>query len=78
MRALTWQGNEQVEVADVPDPVIQEPNDIVYPGTGGLGSAWAARRTLARQHGRRSCSLCAGTMTPMASSERLTRSRRPG
>jgi threonine dehydrogenase-like Zn-dependent dehydrogenase len=29
MRALTWQGNEQVEVTDVPDPVIQEPNDIV-------------------------------------------------
>jgi threonine dehydrogenase-like Zn-dependent dehydrogenase len=29
MRALTWQGNEKVEVTDVPDPVIQEPNDIV-------------------------------------------------
>jgi threonine dehydrogenase-like Zn-dependent dehydrogenase len=29
MRALTWQGNEQVEVTDVPDPVIQEPNDII-------------------------------------------------
>jgi threonine dehydrogenase-like Zn-dependent dehydrogenase len=29
MRALTWQGNEHVEVTDVPDPVIQEPNDIV-------------------------------------------------
>ncbi len=29
MRALTWQGNEHVEVVDVPDPVIQEPNDII-------------------------------------------------
>jgi threonine dehydrogenase-like Zn-dependent dehydrogenase len=29
MRVLTWQGNEQVEVTDVPDPVIQEPNDII-------------------------------------------------
>ena len=29
MRALTWQGNEHVEVTDVPDPVIQEPNDII-------------------------------------------------
>jgi threonine dehydrogenase-like Zn-dependent dehydrogenase len=29
MRALTWQGNEHVEVTDVPDPAIQEPNDIV-------------------------------------------------
>jgi threonine dehydrogenase-like Zn-dependent dehydrogenase len=29
MRALTWQGNQDVEVTDVPDPVIQEPNDIV-------------------------------------------------
>ena len=29
MRALTWQGNEKVEVTDVPDPVIQEPNDII-------------------------------------------------
>ncbi|HEY2239658.1 MAG TPA: zinc-dependent alcohol dehydrogenase [Streptosporangiaceae bacterium] len=29
MRALTWQGTEKVEVTDVPDPVIQEPNDIV-------------------------------------------------
>jgi threonine dehydrogenase-like Zn-dependent dehydrogenase len=29
MRALTWQGNEKVEVTDVPDPAIQEPNDIV-------------------------------------------------
>ena len=39
MRALTWQGNEQVEVADVPDPVIQEPNDIVAPG-----HRWARQR----------------------------------
>jgi threonine dehydrogenase-like Zn-dependent dehydrogenase len=29
MRALTWQGNEHVEVTDVPDPKIEEPNDIV-------------------------------------------------
>jgi threonine dehydrogenase-like Zn-dependent dehydrogenase len=29
MRALTWQGDEHVEVTDVPDPVIQEPNDII-------------------------------------------------
>src|SRR5579859_443375 len=29
MRALTWQGTEHVEVTDVPDPAIQEPNDIV-------------------------------------------------
>src|SRR6201994_376881 len=29
MRALTWQGTEKVEVTEVPDPVIQEPNDIV-------------------------------------------------
>jgi threonine dehydrogenase-like Zn-dependent dehydrogenase len=29
MRALTWQGNEHVEVTDVPDPAIQHPNDII-------------------------------------------------
>jgi threonine dehydrogenase-like Zn-dependent dehydrogenase len=29
MRALTWQGNEDVEVTDVPDPRIQEPTDAV-------------------------------------------------
>ena len=29
MRALTWQGNEHVEVTDVPDSAIQEPNDII-------------------------------------------------
>ena len=29
MRALVWQGNEHVEVTDVPNPVIQEPNDII-------------------------------------------------
>ncbi|XVX20795.1 zinc-dependent alcohol dehydrogenase [Actinomycetota bacterium] len=29
MRALTWQGIEQVEVTEVPDPVIQEPTDAV-------------------------------------------------
>ena len=29
MRALTWQGNEDVQVTDVPDPKIQEPNDAI-------------------------------------------------
>jgi threonine dehydrogenase-like Zn-dependent dehydrogenase len=29
MRALTWQGTEHVEVTDVPDPRILEPNDII-------------------------------------------------
>ena len=29
MRALTWQGNQHVEVTDVPDPGLQEPTDIV-------------------------------------------------
>src|ERR1700759_3639914 len=29
MRALTWQGNEHGEGTHVPDPVIQEPNDII-------------------------------------------------
>jgi threonine dehydrogenase-like Zn-dependent dehydrogenase len=29
MRALTWQGNEHVEVTDAPDPTIQGPNDII-------------------------------------------------
>jgi threonine dehydrogenase-like Zn-dependent dehydrogenase len=29
VRALTWQGNEQVEVTEVPDPQILEPNDII-------------------------------------------------
>jgi threonine dehydrogenase-like Zn-dependent dehydrogenase len=29
MRAVTWQGNEDVQVQDVPDPVIQEPTDAV-------------------------------------------------
>ncbi len=29
MRALTWQGNEHVAVTDVPDPRIEEPNDII-------------------------------------------------
>jgi threonine dehydrogenase-like Zn-dependent dehydrogenase len=29
MKALTWQGNEHVEVTSVPDPQIQHPNDIV-------------------------------------------------
>jgi len=29
MRALTWQGNEHVQVADVDDPRIQEPTDAI-------------------------------------------------
>jgi threonine dehydrogenase-like Zn-dependent dehydrogenase len=29
MKALTWQGNENVQVVDVPDPTIQEPTDAV-------------------------------------------------
>ena len=29
MRALTWQGNEDVQVTDVPDPRIEEPTDAV-------------------------------------------------
>ena len=29
MRALTWQGNQKVEITDVPDPRIREPNDVV-------------------------------------------------
>lgn len=29
MRALTWQGNLDVQVTDVPDPMILEPNDAI-------------------------------------------------
>ena len=29
LKALTWQGNQNVQVVDVPDPRIQEPNDAV-------------------------------------------------
>jgi threonine dehydrogenase-like Zn-dependent dehydrogenase len=29
MKALTWQGNEHVEVTEVPDPQIQEPTDAI-------------------------------------------------
>jgi threonine dehydrogenase-like Zn-dependent dehydrogenase len=29
MRALTWQGNEDVKVTDVPDPRIQEPAGVI-------------------------------------------------
>ncbi len=29
IRALTWQGNENVEVTDVPDPRIEEPTDAI-------------------------------------------------
>jgi threonine dehydrogenase-like Zn-dependent dehydrogenase len=29
MKALTWQGNQNVQVTDVPDPQIQEPTDAI-------------------------------------------------
>ena len=29
MRALTWQGNEKVEVIEVADPVIEKPTDAI-------------------------------------------------
>ena len=29
MRALTWQGRQQVEVREVPDPRIEEPDDAI-------------------------------------------------
>jgi threonine dehydrogenase-like Zn-dependent dehydrogenase len=29
MRALTWQGTENVQVVDARDPVIQEPTDVI-------------------------------------------------
>ena len=29
MQALTWQGNQNVQVTDVPDPAIQEPTDAI-------------------------------------------------
>src|ERR1700753_1038005 len=29
MKALTWQGNEHVEVIDVPDPQLHEPTDAI-------------------------------------------------
>ncbi len=29
MKALTWQGNQNVQVVDVPDPAIQEPTDAI-------------------------------------------------
>lgn len=29
MRAVTWQGKRNIEVIEVPDPVIQEPTDII-------------------------------------------------
>jgi hypothetical protein len=66
MRALTWQGNEHVEVTDVPDPAIQEPNEIIIRVTSTaicrLGPAFvrsarpvpqARRRSRARAHGDR-------------------------
>ncbi|MFC8508705.1 zinc-dependent alcohol dehydrogenase [Streptomyces sp. NPDC057411] len=40
MRALTWQGREDVRVETVPDPVVQDPTDIVVKvtSTGICGS----------------------------------------
>ena len=40
MRALTWQGNEDVRVETVPDPVIEEPTDAIIrvTSTGLCGS----------------------------------------
>ena len=29
MKALTWQGRRDVRVEDVPDPTIEQPNDVV-------------------------------------------------
>ena len=29
MRAVTWQGNEKMEVKTVPDPTIEEPTDMI-------------------------------------------------
>lgn len=30
MRAVTWQGNEKMEVKTVPDPTIEEPTDRLF------------------------------------------------
>lgn len=40
MKAVTWQGKRNVEVKEVPDPVIQEPTDIIIKvtSTGLCGS----------------------------------------
>ena len=40
MKAVTWQGRQDMQVIDVPDPVIQEPTDIVVQitSTGLCGS----------------------------------------
>ena len=32
MRALVWQGKENVQVDTVPDPQVQDPRDIVIHG----------------------------------------------
>ena len=29
MKAVTWQGKRKISVEEVPNPVIQEPNDII-------------------------------------------------
>jgi threonine dehydrogenase-like Zn-dependent dehydrogenase len=41
MRALTWQGNEDVRVTDVADPQIQEPTDAIIKVTSTAICAWA-------------------------------------
>jgi threonine dehydrogenase-like Zn-dependent dehydrogenase len=40
MRAVTWQGKEDIRVEEVPDPVIQEPTDVIVriTSTGLCGS----------------------------------------
>src|SRR3954469_17944213 len=40
MRAVVWQGRRRVEVQDVPDPVLREPNDAIVriTSTGICGS----------------------------------------
>ncbi len=40
MRAVTWQGRQDMQVIDVPDPVIEEPTDVVVEitSTGLCGS----------------------------------------
>jgi len=29
MRAVTWQGRQDMQVIDVPDPVIEQPTDVI-------------------------------------------------
>jgi S-(hydroxymethyl)glutathione dehydrogenase/alcohol dehydrogenase len=48
MRALTWQGNEHVEVTDMLNPTIQEPNDIII---RVMSTAIPRRTSYARAYG---------------------------